>query len=685
MSFRSVRRHRPHLLAAATALALSALAAPSFAGDAHLGALKAGGSYSRFIVKYKTDSAAASGGVALSRSLDAAAAKLTLPAASKGARVGLHQVRRMLVPGASVIASDRALGRDEAAALMRQIAADPSVQFVQIDGIRRALATPNDPSFSKQWHYADSAVGIRAPTAWNTSTGTGIVVAVVDSGILSHTDLSANILPGYDMISSTTGFSDAECRDAGASPGCGKSDDGDGRDANPNDSSNIVHGTHVAGTIAAVTNNGAGGAGVAYNAKVVPVRALGNQGFGSDSDIADAVVWASGGTVPGVPANANPAEIINLSLGGPAPCSDTPAWQAAIDAAIANGSTVVVAAGNDNVDVAGFTPASCNGVIRVAASNKAGSRASYSNYGPTIHVTAPGGENGIFGPSSTEGIISTVSGNAYGPMAGTSMAAPHVAGIAALIQAAAASPRTPAQILQIMQSTARPIAANKCSGGCGSGLVDAAAAVAAAGGTPGNQAPVANFSSSANALTVSFTDTSTDSDGSIASRSWDFGDGTSSTAANPSKTYSAAGTYTVKLTVVDNGGASNTKTATVTVGASSGPQTYTNGADVNIPDNNATGVTSSISVTGRTGNAPSNAQVAVDIVHTYQGDLIVDLIAPDGSVYNLHNRTGSGTDNIKKTYTVNLSSEALNGTWKLRAADRAAVDTGYINSWSVTF
>ncbi|QWP78845.1 S8 family serine peptidase [Lysobacter sp. K5869] len=684
MSFRSVRGHRPHLLAAATALALAALAAPAFAGEAHLGALKAGGSYSRFIVKYKNDSAAASGGAALSRSLDTAAARVALPAAAKGARVGLHQVRRMLVPGASVIASDRALGRDEAEAMMRQIAADPNVQYVQIDGIRRALATPNDPTFSKQWHYADSAVGIRAPTAWNTATGTGVVVAVVDSGILSHTDLNANILPGYDMISSTTGFSDAECRDAGASPGCGKSDDGDGRDANPNDSSNIVHGTHVAGTIAAVTNNGAGGAGVAYNAKVVPVRALGNQGFGSDSDIADAVVWASGGTIAGVPANANPAEVINLSLGGPAPCTDTPAWQSAIDTAIANGSTVVVAAGNSNIDVAGFTPASCNGVIRVAASNKSGARASYSNYGATIHVTAPGGENGIFGPSSTEGVISTVASNGYGPMAGTSMASPHVAGIVALIQSAAPSPRTPAQVLQILQSTARPIAASQCSGGCGSGLVDAAAAVAAAGGTPGNQAPVANFASSVSGLTVSFTDSSTDSDGSIASRSWDFGDGTTSTATSPSKTYTAAGTYTVKLTVTDNGGLSNTKTSTVTVG-SSGAQTYTNATDVNIPDNNATGVTSSIVVSGRSGNAPSTTQVAVDIVHTYQGDLIVDLIAPDGSVYNLHNRTGSSTDNIKKTYTVNLSSEALNGTWKLRAADRASVDTGYINSWSITF
>ncbi|SDZ32119.1 PKD domain-containing protein [Lysobacter sp. yr284] len=216
-------------------------------------------------------------------------------------------------------------------------------------------------------------------------------------------------------------------------------------------------------------------------------------------------------------------------------------------------------------------------------------------------------------------------------------------------------------------------------------LVQTKAAVAAFRGAPGgNTAPVANFASSASGLTVSFTDSSTDSDGSIASRSWDFGDGTASTATNPSKTYSAAGSYTVKLTVTDNGGASNTKTATVTVSAS-GVQTYTNGADVNIPDNNATGVASSIAVSGRSGNAPSNAQVAVNIVHTYQGDLIVDLIAPDGSVYNLHNRTGGSADNINQTYTRNLSSEALNGTWKLRVADRAAQDTGYINSWSVTF
>ncbi len=120
-------------------------------------------------------------------------------------------------------------------------------------------------------------------------------------------------------------------------------------------------------------------------------------------------------------------------------------------------------------------------------------------------------------------------------------------------------------------------------------------------------------------------------------------------------------------------------------GGGGSTQTYTNGTDVSIPDNNATGATSSIAVSGRTGNGQSSTPVAVNIVHPYIGDLIVDLIAPDGSIYNIHNRTGSSTDNINKTVNVNLSGEALNGTWKLRARDLAAADTGYINSWSITF
>ncbi|UHQ25187.1 proprotein convertase P-domain-containing protein [Lysobacter sp. 5GHs7-4] len=114
-------------------------------------------------------------------------------------------------------------------------------------------------------------------------------------------------------------------------------------------------------------------------------------------------------------------------------------------------------------------------------------------------------------------------------------------------------------------------------------------------------------------------------------------------------------------------------------------QTYSNGTDVSIPDNNATGVTSSIVVAGRSGNAPSNASISVNIVHPYKGDLIVDLLAPDGSVYNLHNRSGGSADNVSGTFSKNLSTETLNGTWRLRAADRAGQDVGYIDNWSITF
>ena len=201
-------------------------------------------------------------------------------------------------------------------------------------------------------------------------------------------------------------------------------------------------------------------------------------------------------------------------------------------------------------------------------------------------------------------------------------------------------------------------------------------------GGVGNPAPVANFTSSVSGLTASFTDNSTDSNGTIASRSWNFGDGSTSTLANPTRTYAASGTYTVTLTVTDNGGASSSISKTVTVG-SSGAQTYTNLTDVPISDN-AT-VNSPIVVSGRTGNAPTATPVAVNIVHTYKGDLKVDLVAPDGSVYVLHNRTGGSADNIVQTFSVNLSTEALNGTWNLRVNDNAGGDVGYINSWSITF
>ncbi|MBT2747815.1 MULTISPECIES: S8 family serine peptidase [unclassified Lysobacter] len=475
----STRTKRFNALSVAAAIALAGLSAPAFAGHAYLDSLNADGN-SQFIVKYRSGSAPATSPASMKASLDSAASRVAW-SSGKDDKPGLRALRQMILPGGRVIGTDTPLNRADAAALMRQIAADPNVEFVQRDGAVRGLMLPNDSKFSQQWNLADSATGIQAPTAWDSSTGTGVVVAVIDSGIYSHTDLNGNILPGYDFISSLTGLSDADCKTMGKLSGCGSPEDGDGRDANPIDTSKVGHGTHVSGIIGALTNNATGIAGVAHGAKILPIRVLGKQSAGKESDIYDAIVWASGGSVAGVPANANPAKVINLSLAGalPALCNDSPGWTSAINAAVANGSTVVASAGNKKEEVTTVTPAGCNNVISVAASDKNGALASYSASGATLDLTAPGGASGEFGTSAADAITSTVASDRYGLAVGTSMAAPHVAGVAALILSAAPT-KTPAQVEQILKSSARPIPLTQCATGCGAGLIDAAAAVAAA-------------------------------------------------------------------------------------------------------------------------------------------------------------------------------------------------------------
>ncbi|QWF15822.1 S8 family serine peptidase [Lysobacter capsici] len=476
MKSRSDSNRRVHSFAAAALLALGGLAAvPAFAGQAHVAGLQDGRTYRQLIVKFVAGSAPARHAAAVDASLRRAGLGLV---SGKSTPV-LTRLRRMAI-GSDVVASDVPLSRAQTQALIRRIADDPNVEWVQADLPVDITALPNDPRFAEQWDLADSAVGIRAPSAWATSDGSGAVVAVVDTGIVSHPDLNGNVIAGYDMLSVS---------------------DGNGRDPNPTDTvyaPSLPHGTHVAGTVAAVTGNGVGVAGVAPGVKIVPVRVLGQGSNSFMSDLADGIVWASGGRVAGVPANPNPADVINLSVGTPTACSQTPAWQAAINTATANGTIVAAAAGNNNIDVRGFTPASCNNVITVAASDQGSRRAWYSGYGAGIDITAPGGES--CSPSTeflplgrfvnkpqectrqhlTQGILSTYSGSRYEYLDGTSMATPHVAGVIAMIQAAAPTPRTFEQVRQILATTARPISAANCPGGCGAGLVDAAAAVARA-------------------------------------------------------------------------------------------------------------------------------------------------------------------------------------------------------------
>ena len=407
--------------------------------------------------------------------------------------------------GAHVMKLDRLLDVAEVQALARAVAAaDPDVEFAEPDRRLHVLFTPNDTSYNLQWHYYEATAGLNAPPAWDKSTGSGITVAVIDTGYRPHADLAANIVGGYDFIGDTFVANDGNGRDSDAK------DPGDWVAANECGYAHAAqnsswHGTHVAGTIAAVTNNASGVAGVAFNAKVVPARVLGKCG-GYTSDIADAITWASGGSVSGVPANANPARVINMSLGGSGSCDST--TQSAINGARSRGTVVVVAAGNSNANASNFTPANCSGVVTVAAVGRTGSKAYYSNYGSVVDVAAPGGDmsggqaNGVY--STLNAGTTTPGADSYAYYQGTSMATPHVVGVVALMLAKN-SALTPDQVESMLKSTARAFPGN-CNQ-CGAGIVNASAAVDAAaggGGGGGNVTEVEpnNSMSAAQALTV---------------------------------------------------------------------------------------------------------------------------------------------------------------------------------------
>ncbi|SFL28270.1 S8 family serine peptidase [Lysobacter sp. cf310] len=517
-------------------------------------------------------------------------------------------------------------------AALAQLLKDPRVAYVEEDGIGSIYATQNNATWGID--RVDQRNLPLSTTYTYDTDATGVHAYILDTGVRAdHTEFSGRMGNGFSV-----------------------------RPGDPSTNDCHGHGTHVAGTVAGTTW------GVAKKATVHPIRVFDCTGNAQTSEAIAAIDW--------VTANHVKPAVANMSFGYPG--------STAIDTSITNmlnaGVVVVAASGNSNDDACSGSPRRVPRALTVAATDRNDARSLWPSgqapgWGSCVDLFGPGSDivsAGISGSSSTA------------TMSGTSMATPHVAGVVALYLSTHPS-ATPDEVHAAIMNNAT---AGKVTGNLRGSPNFMLHSLFSGGPGPGNQAPVANFTSSASGLTVSFTDTSSDSDGSIASRSWSFGDGTNSTSANPSKTYSAAGTYTVSLTVTDNGGASNTKTATVTVGGTGGTQTYSNTTDVNIPDNNATGASSTITVSGRTGNAPSTAKVSVNVQHPFRGDLIVDLIAPDGSVYNLFNRpnTNDGTDHVIITdRVVNLSSEPLNGAWKLRVADRAQFDVGYINSWSVTF
>ena len=365
------------------------------------------------------------------------------------------------------------------AAIAVAAASEPGIRSADRVRVLRHQWIPNNTMFAQQWALGTGVGGIRAAPAWDLTPSGSVAVAVIDTGIRSHPELDAKLMSGYDMVRNLPIASDGNGRDPDASES-GNFDD-DVACAAPLNAFSSWHGTHVAGIIAASSNDGEGILGVAPNARIVPIRALGRCG-GIDEDVADSIRWAAGVPVPGVPSNANPAKVVNLSLGGYGPC--TADMQSAVDGAVGRGAVIVISAGNDASRVVDFSPANCKGVIAVAAGNLLGDLSSYSNFGSGVAITAPGGDFG-----DLPGVISTLNGGitlpgvpTYATYSGTSMAAPHVAGVVALMLAR--DPTLSAgQVMNRLLSSARSfVAGSDCAsaaGACGAGLLDAAGAVGA--------------------------------------------------------------------------------------------------------------------------------------------------------------------------------------------------------------
>lgn len=350
------------------------------------------------------------------------------------------------------------------------------VEYAEPNFLYRSTAVPNDDDFAKQWHYRQ----IKLPEAWNITTGQAspsVIVAVIDTGVyLAHPDLAANLMDGYDFISAASNAADGDGLDANP--------DDPGDSAEPGESS--YHGTHVAGIIAATSNNAQGVAGVSWHARIMPLRALGRWG-GSTWDIMQAISYAAGlendsDTLPD-----RRADIINMSLGSPAYST---AMQRTIADARDAGVIIVAAAGNEGTGAPQY-PASYDGVISVSATNARPQITPYSSFGDMVDVAAPGGDmsedlnRDNFGDGIYSTWVSETGGQrveSYGFMQGTSMATPHVSGMLALMKARfpALTPDNVDAALARGQLTA-DIDAAGWDERTGFGLVDAFKAVTAAG------------------------------------------------------------------------------------------------------------------------------------------------------------------------------------------------------------
>jgi subtilisin family serine protease len=578
-------------------------------------------------------------------------------------------------------------GKFTAKEAMATLANHPAIEYVEPNWLHHTTEIPNDPSLGILWGLNNTGQSggvagahISALGAWDTTVGShDVIVGVVDTGIdYTHPDLAPNAfvnpgeIAGNNVDDDGNGFID-DVHGMNAITGSGDPmDDND-------------HGTHVSGTIGAVGNDGVGVVGVNWNVSIMGLKFLSGSGSGTTADAIECINYAVAMKNRGVNIRA-----LNNSWGGG---GFSQALEDAIRAADTAGILFVAAAGNSssNNDTTPNFPSNYNvpNVLAVAATTRTDAMSSFSSFGlTTVDLGAPGTD-----------ILSTIPGNAYATFSGTSMATPHVTGAAALVLSINDALTVP-ELKQILMDTGDPTAA--MAGRTVSGKrLNVEAALAEANPVPSfkveipttattvSQGQTATYAINVTSVlgftgnvalnltatpalnaTTAFTPNPTPA-------------GTPSSLTIATTTATATGNYTLTITGT-SGGITKSRTVSLTVRPEGTVErSFVNSTPVSIPDNNPTGINSVLAVPDAINIF--EIAVAVNITHTFIGDLVVELRSPAGTTAVLHNRTGGSTDNLVATFRpTNFTGQSSAGNWTVHVRDVAAIDLGTLNTWTLT-